>query len=242
MTMKIYKKIFTLTLCMILLTLSVFSSAKTAQAASAETIKKKVNNMLGSKATFAGDSLMQAVFNYSVFPKSDFVCKIGLNIINASDPTKKIIPWGDKTVSYIKAIKNTSPKYIYVMLGANQIAWLDNDVAISYYERFIDNVFHRIPKAKVFLVCVAPATEEYCSTHEGFSNSKVRKFNKMLKALARKKGIKCYNLTEGMLDSKGNLNPSYAAPDGLHWTADGAKLFKKNLRNKLKKYVAKQYS
>ena len=197
--------------------------------------EKKLEQMTGNKACFVGDSLMQGVYLFSPFQNAKYVTKIGLNVINAQNAKKRIWNNGTTTLSILDGIKSKNPRYIYIMLGANELDWLNTNVAIKYYNRFVSKIKKKCPKATVTILSVQPATAAYCASHNGFTNAKVRSYNKALKKLAKKQKVKFISLYQYFADQNGNLRSELAGVDGLHWKNNGVQVFYQALRKELKK-------
>lgn len=229
------KKILTCILTMTFVLSITINFAALAATKKSKITDKKIEQMTGKKACFVGDSLMQGVYYFTPFDNAQFVTKIGLNVINAQNEKKKIWSNGNSTMSILEGIKAKKPKYIYIMLGANELAWLNLKVADKYYNRFVKKIKKQCPKAQITILSVQPATTAYCASNKGFTNAKVRSYNASLKKIAKKQKVKYISLYKYFADQNGNLKTELAGSDGLHWKVNGVQVFSQALKTELKK-------
>lgn len=211
------------------------TKAQTAKAKKAR--EKKINNMLGKKAVFIGDSVMEGVSMFSGH-KSNYITKVGMNIINAQDSRYKI---GKKNV--VQLTKSYKPSYIYIMLGANEVGWMSTAQAYSNYKSLIQKLKKACPKAKIYIISIEPVTKKFVSGHSGYTIKKIKAYNSMLKKVAKNTKVKYLNIYNYFKDKNGYLNQKYcwAGGDGLHWNVAGTKRFISSVKAALRKQIPLTY-
>lgn len=167
---------------------------------------------------FAGDSITTGLSIYDTLGKihiggnKEVVAAKGLNTITFR--TKRVF----NGKSGLKKLISYHPYRVYMMLGINEIHYRSSKDVITEYKEMIEIIKEESPATDIVLLACSPVSEAEKKQCPGFGQ--IPGFNKKLKELAKKKGIKYYDFTGFLKDSDGNLKSQYAAADGYHWNIE----------------------
>lgn len=175
---------------------------------------------------FIGDSITTGLYLYGKLDQSLVFAKTGLNTLSVQ--TDKID--GHTAQEYIAEKK---PKHVYIMLGANGMAFMGNTYMLNMLKDFITQVETAAPDAKIVLLAVSPVTAEYETKNSGFLST-IKEYNLSLKELCDSKGYTYIDVFNLLLDNDGYFSAKYAEADGLHFLG--------NTYNALLNYIEKQLS
>lgn len=177
-----------------------------------------------SKICFCGDSITLHLGNPGKpLAPYDVLASGGLSVFDYATSTKDPIYNKNKEKkTSIEWLTQLKPQIIYIMLGTNGVAVLTNESHIEGYKKLIDKIVAASP-ASVIVICSSPpwgleAYGEYSSTQIPVLNRKIEHFNMYLLEFAKERGFYYLNVAEALLDSSGNLDHSFSAGDGIHWS------------------------
>ncbi len=167
-------------------------------------------------AAFVGDSITYGLQVYNTMTNATIIAHTGIN--PQTILTKSVIIDGEETLTILEALEKDDPAKIYVMLGANGVAFLDEETMMGFYGDLIDGITQQHPDATVYVQSILPVTAEK-SLEEGYSNDRIDQYNIALMNLAKEKGVYYLNVAEAFKDENGAL-PTEASPkDGMHFGA-----------------------
>lgn len=136
---------------------------------------------------------------------------------------------GEKSSGLLKRLNlfdRTQPETILVMIGINDLIQGVSDETILENQRQIMSYLRQAhPKAQVIVQSILPHGGEQ-ATWEGrekllkISNSRIRKLNQQLQAIAKKQGVKYLDLYPLFTNQRGNLHSEFTT-DGLHLNTQG---------------------
>jgi lysophospholipase L1-like esterase len=165
-------------------------------------------------AMFVGDSITYGMKVYNTMTNATVIAHTGINpqtILN-----KAVIQEGEEMLTILQAMDRHNPGKIYIMLGANGVAFLAEEDMMGFYGEFIDSVTQQHPDAIVYVQSILPVTAEK-SEDERYSNDRIDQYNISLMNLCKEKGVYYLNVAEAFKDELGNL-PTEASPkDGMHF-------------------------
>ena len=167
------------------------------------------------KILFAGDSICEGVGYGQAFPamyssaKKGTVAYRGLNTITFH--TKRIF---DGMTGLQKVIAQ-KPYRLYMMLGMNEVHYRAASQMIADYKDMVKSIQQASPNTDIVLCAVSPVTRAERTRHPGMKQIPV--FNRQLKVLAKKLGVRYWDYTDFLKDSGGYLKAEYASGDGYHW-------------------------
>ena len=169
--------------------------------------------------SFVGDSLTQGMQLYEEGMQNAMFCAykgVGPNVIVNGTTCKRA---DGVTEVPLEALTAQQPRAIYVLLGTNVLG-RDTDYSsfLTYYRLMLDMLSQTLPNAKIYVQSITPVRPEVCqkSGHEGLNRDRLCQINNELAAIALEKNCYFLNLWEVLADENGDLNESYAQPDGYH--------------------------
>lgn len=184
----------------------------------------RVNSDYFDDALFVGDSITDGIQAYAIMNNTTVIAHTGINpetiltkeVIRASDGG--LITMADAVAQYPEARK------IYIMLGANGIAWIGKDSFVKNYGDFVDVLKEQHPEAIIYVQSILPVTKSKQDGDSRYANSKIDEYNLALQEMAKDKQVYYLNVAEALKDEEGNL-PEEASPvDGMHF---GPKYYEK---------------
>ncbi len=170
-------------------------------------------------ALFIGNSLMK-VFSHAVSDQiggTHFVT-IGLSVQTFF--TKPFIPGGgDTLLTASEALETVEFSKVYLMFGANELAWPSPEGWAGIYGSIIDRIHEVNPDAVIYVQSVLPIChDKYIQSseyQEGVTNEAAVRFNELLLLVCRDRGAHFVNVAEAVRTEEGGLIPE-ATNDGLH--------------------------
>lgn len=180
---------------------------------------ERVSSSYFDDALFVGDSITNGILSYEIMQNTTVISHTGINPDTIR--TKKVFrDSGGELVTILDAMKeHTDKTKIYIMLGSNGIAWIEQDLFIQYYEEFLRSVMAQHPDATIYVQSILPVTKEKSESDAAYANSKIDAYNNDISALAQKLELNYINVAEAFKDENGAL-PSEASPsDGMHFTS-----------------------
>lgn len=130
----------------------------------------------------------------------------------------------EDSIAQMKGVKK-----VYIMLGMNDINAVGRKNGIKNFEKLCNRILEKSPNVKIYVQSVTPLIKGSKSSvnQEGKLNNKtIYEYNKMLAALAKKRGWYFVNVSEVMYDKNGYLKLDYCGDQssmGLHFTNAGCK-------------------
>lgn len=194
------------------------------------------------KVIFYGDSITDAGRNYEVdFQPEGYgygYVKYAVESLLAENPEKYVLYnrgiSGNRIVDLYARIKkdvwNLQPDVLSILIGVNDV-WheLDGENGVDLvrfekiYRILLDDTLERFPNLKI-LLCEPFILKGSATVEKWEEFLQVKEYAKVVKKLANEYGFDFLPLQE-TLDKAAALNGSeYYAADGVHPTADGAKL------------------
>ena len=172
-----------------------------------------------SDVSFLGDSLTQGMQLYDTgLPNAHFCAYKGVGPNAVVNNTTCRRADGEKEVP-MEALASQQPRALYILLGTNVLT-ADSDYTsfLTYYRLMLDMLSQTLPNAKIYVQSITPVRPEVCqkSGHEGLNRDRLCQINNELAAIALEKNCYFLNLWEVLADENGDLNESYAQPDGYH--------------------------
>lgn len=165
-------------------------------------------------AMFVGDSITEGIKLYGVMNNSVVISHTGIN--PETILYKEVIKTEAGTLTVPDAMSLYQPTKIYIMQGANGVAFINQDKFIEYYSQLIDVVKSRHPDATIYIQSILPVTGAK-SSDPLYANSKIDGYNTALLELTRSKKVYYLDVASAFKDAAGNL-PNEASPkDGIHF-------------------------
>ncbi len=167
-------------------------------------------------AAFVGDSITYGMQVYNTMTNATVIAHTGIN--PQTILTKRVIVDGEETLTVLEALERDDPSKIYVMMGANGVAFFDEVTMMNFYGQLLDSIKEQHPNATIYVQSILPVTAEK-NEDARYSNDKIDQYNIALMNLAKEKGLYYLNVAEAFKNEEGHL-PTEASPkDGMHFGA-----------------------
>lgn len=176
-----------------------------------------------STVTFMGDSITQGLAIYETGFQNAHFCaykNAGANsIVNRGTLTNVN---GVQEVA-IDALIASQPDAVYVMFGMNNLTGDGVEKSyLNYYSAMLDMLKEALnPAVQIYVETMTPTTASTGATRSNLSSQYLIFVNNQLSKLATEKGCYFIDIYESLLDETGNMNPEYAAKDGIHMNPSG---------------------
>lgn len=178
-----------------------------------------VNSSYFDDAVFIGDSLTTGIELYGILENTKVLASIGVNVDTIK--TTPFIEKDGKTLTVLEALaEEENVNKIYIMLGANGIAWFPKDTLISSYKDFVTSIKELKPDATIYIQSILPVTKAMSDLANNITNEKIDEYNAEIVKMSKE--LDCYyvDVNSELKDENGAL-PDYASPsDGMHLTAE----------------------
>lgn len=168
----------------------------------------------GENVAFIGDSRTQAFLMYAGLKDVQDYTNVGLMVDTAI--TKKFITNDDgEKITILDDLKKRNINTIYIMLGINELGWIYSEIFINKYEELINKIYEVKSNCEIILQSIIPVTATKSKNDKVYNNNKILEYNKLIKDMADRKGIKYIDLCPALTDENGCL-PEEASTDGIH--------------------------
>jgi lysophospholipase L1-like esterase len=165
-------------------------------------------------AIFIGNSQTDGFVMFSGLYNTTSYASTGLTVSKVL--TEKTVDDGDEKLTVVEAFtKNNTWKKAYILLGTNELGWVNTALFKEKYGEIIDKLKNANPNAEIYIQSILPTSEELNKSDDVFNNDNIEKFNRMLKELAYEKSVYYLNVAEALTDTEGYLF-SDASSDGIH--------------------------
>ena len=168
-------------------------------------------------AVFVGDSITDGIKLYGVMNNATVIAHTGIN--PETILYKEVIKTDEGTVSVLDALAQVDAGKIYIMQGANGVAFINQEKFIEYYGQLIDEVKAIHPDATIYVQSILPVTAAK-SSDPLYSNDKIDSYNQALLELTEEKQVYYLNVAEAFKDENGNLPDEASPKDGMHFGVD----------------------
>ncbi|MFR6379692.1 MAG: SGNH/GDSL hydrolase family protein [Evtepia sp.] len=167
-------------------------------------------------AVFIGDSISMTLEAYcgasGALGQAKFLCAGGMSPTNML--TGQILPEYPKGSGQKPAIQDsvaaTGAKYVYVMLGMDNIAY-GIERSTNDYMTILKNILDKNPDVQIIIQSVTPMADKSKSYSEKLNNGKINEFNETMKAYCEENKWYYVNVAEAFRDENGFLKKSIAA-------------------------------
>ncbi len=104
---------------------------------------------------------------------------------------------------------------IYIMLGINELGWINTNAFINYYKSLIELVRKYNPDAIIYVQLILPVSDSKSKSDKIFNNSRIAIFNGLIVRMCVDENVFYVNVPEAVADKDGAL-PEDAGVDGIH--------------------------
>lgn len=181
-------------------------------------------------AVMIGDSIMDDVEMFDLFPSANFVTKIGISPLSAA--RREFRYRGSREYQTLYDVVEKYPhKKIYILLGSNSLDNKPSDQAYADYVPMVDTFQERFPDSLIYLI-VPPSMTQRELERLQISPKRFANFRDMLAALAEERGLYIIDFYSLLLNEKGYLPAHYDCGDGIHPNLEGLKLLENEIRTR----------
>ena len=164
---------------------------------------------------FVGDSITVGLSTYQFVPATRVYATIGLNITRVMTET---VATEYGKIPILEGIEQAQPKYVYVMLGSNGIAWLSNETMLKQYHEFTSAVQEVSPDTEIVVMSIPPVTAGRENASESpIQNSDINTYNSELLKMANEYGYHYLDINTALKGNDGKLPEADASKDGMHF-------------------------
>ena len=171
-------------------------------------------------AVFIGDSITEGIKTYGMMTNATVIAATGINLSTIT--TSAVVKTESGRVTVLDALKQyPETGKIYILLGANGIAWMEKDSFVQMYSDFVKELKAQCPDALIYIQSIFPINEEKFSEHydSEITNEKIREYNSALLDMSKELGVYYLNVFETIADQNGALSDD-ATTDGMHIGTD----------------------
>lgn len=176
----------------------------------------QVSNSYFDDAMFVGDSITSGIESYGIMSNATVIANTGIN--PSTMLTSKVWENADgSTCTLLDAAAKVDCSKIYVMIGANGVAWIGENAFIDYYTQIIERLKEDHPDAIIYVQSILPVTKEKSDEGPSMSNGKINLYNERILAMTKELEVYYLDVASAIKNSSGAL-PSEASPkDGIHF-------------------------
>ena len=180
----------------------------------------RVTSEYFDNAVFIGDSITEGIKTYGMMTNATVIAATGINLSTIT--TSAVVKTESGRVTVLDALKQyPDTGKIYILLGANGIAWMEKDSFVQMYSDFVKELKAQCPDALIYIQSIFPINEEKFSEHydSEITNEKIREYNSALLDMSKELGVYYLNVAETIADQNGALSDD-ATTDGMHIGTD----------------------
>lgn len=163
-------------------------------------------------AIFIGDSLTTGLSLYGLLPEDQVLADTGIN--PQTILSRECISQDGTEKTVLDAAASLEPEKIYIMLGANGVAFLNFDDIVAWYGELIDGLQAEHPDSDIYVQSILPVTRE--KEDETLNNDRITELNGLLQQMAEEQEVYYLSVNEAIADEEGFL-PTELSADGMHF-------------------------
>lgn len=173
-------------------------------ATTAASIFSEADQLYFKDCVFIGDSITTGIELYGVTKDATVLADKGLNTTSV--------------MKYVSDVGKIKPKYIYIMLGSNDIGFanMTPDRLIANYDKFVKGVKDASPASVIFLQSVFPVTKAFEVKRPAYTNENIDGYNARISQMAAENGVRYLNVAEALKDENNDLRHEISPGEGMH--------------------------
>lgn len=171
-------------------------------------------------AVFIGDSMVDDMEMFDLFPTANYVCRIGMSPLSVGRKQFRVKDSNALETTYEQAARY-QPRKLYVLLGSNSLDHKTSDVTLQEYETMADELIAAFPEALIYVISPPPLTKARTAKEVGVSPGRYRNFEAGLRALAEERRFYYIDLYHLIADEEGYMPGRLSAGDGYHLNRTG---------------------
>lgn len=176
-----------------------------------------------STVTFLGDSITQGLAIYETGFQNAHFCAYKNAGANSVVNRGTLVNVNGVQEVAIDALVASQPDAVYVMFGMNNLNGDGVEKSyLNYYGAMLDMLKEALdPAVQIYVETMTPTTASTGAARPNLSSQYLIFVNNQLSKLATEKGCYFIDIYESLLDETGNMNPEFAAKDGIHMNPVG---------------------
>ncbi len=179
-------------------------------------------------AVFIGDSIMDDVEMFNLFPTANFVTKVGISPLSA--PRKEFRYKGSREYESMYDVVAKYPhRKIYIMLGSNSLDNKRSDLAFADYQTMMETFLERFSDSIIYLIA-PPSQTKHKLEELKIPPKRYANFRDLLVAFAQERQCYVIDYYSVVLTEQGYLPGKYDCGDGIHPNYEGLRLFEEAVR------------
>ncbi len=179
------------------------------------------------KMVFLGDSSIYWLAGLDILPFTQvWTDSVGtMSLFNVPiDPIVYYDPASPGTTESLlipECAARRQPEYLFITLGLNGIAMLDEEQFRGYYMDMLEAIQEASPDTKIILHAIMPVIDSRVPA--GISNEKIKTANGWIYSMAEEMGLRYLDSHDALADENGQLRTDYTddAAMGIHMNSTG---------------------
>lgn len=182
---------------------------------------ERVRSEYFNDAVFIGDSITTGISLYDIMPNAEVFASTGINLQSINTAQVVNNPDGGDKLTVLQALDKSDAEKVYIMLGANGLAFLGPETTMELYKEFVNKIKQIKPEAIIYVQSIFPIHEKkFAERYKGnLTNETIDETNKLLIEMAEELGVYYVNPAEIFKDETGGLMDE-VTPDGLHFNSE----------------------
>ena len=185
-------------------------------------------------AAFIGDSVSDTLYKYNlrtdVLGEAVFLCRGSYSMRATIDPGLLPLSYGGVTGAPQDVLAELDVSKLYVMLGMNDVAMLNEDGYFNCWTRFTENVRSVRPDIQIIYQSVTPVYPGL--NYGGLNNTAIDHYNELLKEFCEANGCNFIDVASVFKNENGDLVPEYCADEYVHLTNECGEIWADYLLNR----------
>jgi len=192
------------------------------------------NKSFFDNSVFVGDSVSEMLEIYegntNVFGKATFLCETGLALYNyAADNSYGKVTYNNQKMKIEDAVAACGAKNVFILLGTNDLVWVNIDKIIANYQTLINNIKAKVPGVQIYIQSGTPI---YPKDHgNNLTNANMEAYNAKLQNLASANGCKYIDIATPFKDENGALDAAYCSDNYVHLNYAACKIWVEAIKN-----------
>lgn len=175
-------------------------------------LRDAVDDEWFSNTAMIGHSLMEGMRANSGLNTPDYYTLTGASVSVLLSSGEVHLPDGSYG-TLAGGLSGTDYDHVYLFMGINEVSGA-LDTLQSDYQRLLDLVREKAPRADIYVLAVLPVTE-YKAAEGVFTVERITAYNEMLQTLCAQQGCWYVDVYNFYADPNGYL-PASASSDGVH--------------------------
>ena len=154
---------------------------------------------------FAGDSILEDVYNYVPIKKAKYVVKSGMGTYTFYE--SDYFDAGKTSATGVEMVIKYKAQTVFMCFGMNESVFKDDKGIIEYYAYAVEDIREELPDCKFVILAVPPTKEETDETIP--DKARIDELNASLEEFAKDYNCDFYDYTEPFKDDNGFLKDEY---------------------------------